>query len=327
MRVILLAILFFALSYAQTGQFNFFFYPNSNCGQAYALTWQAYGVAPNKGCYGTNNDNINVKLAATPTTINGTAVNLFTWTTYFDSFCLIKLDTITMYDNQLLMCFPYYSDVLSKVTGTYEVFVYHAPACFPETAVVSSTDGEKMMKDLKVGDVIATKDGMSEVYTFLDRFTAEMGIFKYIYYYNENDVLSHIAMTEDHLILARRGANKEDFVKAKGVKSGDYVYRKVGQELKAVIVSHTETKQAKGYYGPATMEGTLVVDGIVTSSYALVDHRISHMVTAPLRLAYSISPSLISEQEGMNPYANWFLNTFHNWVYSKNAFFIPEISN
>jgi len=63
------------------------------------------------------------------------------------------------------------------------------------------------------------------------------------------------------------------------------------------------------------MEGTLLVDGIVASSYANIDHDISHAVLAPLRWAYWLSPSLVkSDANGLHPYTRTFYNIFSRYL-------------
>jgi len=151
---------------------------------------------------------------------------------------------------------------------------------------------------------------------------------KKISYTSENDEIRDIKLTPENLILAGRGGAKEAFVLAEDVQVGDYIYQKVGDANRPVLVVAKETVVAKGTYTPATLEGTIVVNGVVASNYAIVNHEVSHAVLAPLRLAYRIAPSLVGQQEkGMHPYAQWFYGTFASWVSDKNAFYsTPKLS-
>ena len=48
-----------------------------------------------------------------------------------------------------------------------------------------------------------------------------------------------------------------------------------------------------GLVAPVTMEGNVIVDGVLSSCYAMItDHEIAHMAFAPLRLVHNYAPSL-----------------------------------
>lgn len=68
----------------------------------------------------------------------------------------------------------------------------------------------------------------------------------------------------------------------------------------------------KGLYAPVTMTGTIVVDSVVASCYGNhPNHALSHMIFAPIRWAYSITPWLYDGDavtaDGSHPYVS-FLN-------------------
>jgi len=195
-------------------------------------------------------------------------------------------------------------------------------SCFPEDAVLALDSGrEVVMKDLKVGDKVATQFGFSEVYAFLDKKVNDLVVYEQISFADEHDEIRNIRLTSEHLILAKRGESKEVFVMAEDVQVGDFIYRQIGEKSRPVIVVSKQRVEATGAYTPATLDGTIIVDGIVSSSYAVVDHNIAHSILAPLRWTYYLSPSLVKSQEnGIHPYAHWFLETFSSWIADKNAF-------
>jgi len=176
------------------------------------------------------------------------------------------------------------------------------------------------LDQLKIGQKVASyKKGSStpvysEVYSFMD-FDPNVSVqYLKIEYYGESISNSSITMSKDHLILAKRNG-VERFVFAKEIEVGDTIFQNRKGSIVPVVVVSVAQKISKGVYAPATMEGTLLVDGIVASSYANVDHDISHAVLAPLRWAYWLSPSLVkSDANGLHPYTRTFYNIFSNYL-------------
>jgi len=148
-------------------------------------------------------------------------------------------------------------------------------------------------------------------------------IFFEIEHVDDNGKTGKIALSFEHLILAKR-KGVENYVMAKEVKVGDYIFKSNNGSVSPVIVSSIAVKQYKGAYAPATMDGTVVVNDIVVSNYAGVSHNVAHAVFAPLRLAYKISPSLVStEVNGMHPYAQFLYNRLSTWVQHPYNIYAP----
>jgi len=195
--------------------------------------------------------------------------------------------------------------------------------CFPADSTVQLESGKDVkLYDLKVGQSIAAYDTatsksiFSEVYTFLDYDRNVTEEFIQLFFENENNVVESISLTPEHLILAQRFINKpEVFVQAKDIRVGDTIFRSSNGKIDPVSISSIKTRRAKGIIAPATLDGTLVVNNIVASSYATIDHHISHKVLAPLRLAYYVSPKLANPQfRGMHPYTKWFHDVFFYYI-------------
>ena len=75
-------------------------------------------------------------------------------------------------------------------------------------------------------------------------------------------------------------------VPASAVRAGDCVLTADGGSGPAAAVVRVERVQLPGKVAPLTMQGTLVVDGLLASAYAtrgLVSHTVSHAALAPLR--------------------------------------------
>ena len=63
---------------------------------------------------------------------------------------------------------------------------------------------------------------------------------------------------------------------------------------KAVV--HVEPAREKGIWAPLTMEGTLLVDGLLASCYASFSHALSDMALAPVKM---LPRMLLDDQESL----------------------------
>jgi hypothetical protein len=199
--------------------------------------------------------------------------------------------------------------------------------CFPGESQVqlSPTENVKLM-DLKVGQSIASYGGSgkySEVYAFLDHQPDKSYDFLELNYIEDSGKIGKLPISHEHLVLARRMGGEKLFVQAKDVKAGDYIFKNTNGTLVSVEVTSLTVGRYKGAIAPATMDGTLIVDGIVTSSYAAVNHDVSHAVLAPLRWAYRLSPSLLpTHNGGLHPYTKYFYEMFYKYLQRPNAFYL-----
>ena len=64
------------------------------------------------------------------------------------------------------------------------------------------------------------------------------------------------------------------------IEEGDRLVSWKGEET----VVGVEVAREKGIWTPLTMEGTLLVDGLLASSYASFSHRVSEMAYAPIKM-------------------------------------------
>ena len=75
-----------------------------------------------------------------------------------------------------------------------------------------------------------------------------------------------------------------------------------------------------GAYTPVTMEGNLIVDGILASCYAFFDHDVAHFGMTPLRWFPGVTECFFGEDEGIPSYVN-ILAHMGQLVVPKNHFF------
>jgi len=229
---------------------------------------------------------------------------------YSDQQCTQQTNNFQISNNELNTCIAY-------LFSSYKFQIFFV--CFPGESEVLTSDNQRVqLSDLKVGQSIATYGGsnstFSEVYTFLDYQKDIYLDFLELHYFEEDGKEGKMALSHEHLILAKRTGDAK-FVQAKDVKVGDFIFKNIQGSITPVIVSSITIGKYKGAFAPATLDGTVIVNDIVVSSYAVISHSVAHAFMAPLRLAYYISPSLFSgEINGMHPYAKFLYDRLSNLV-------------
>lgn len=177
--------------------------------------------------------------------------------------------------------------------------------CFPGDSVVTTSFGEKkLMKDLRVGEsVLALSDDgllrLSKVLLFLDR--SETALTKYVTLVTNTG--KSITATPTHLVLRWEKPERSQIrhanpVYAKRVRINDTLLTVVGDNAggrrlrteRVVDVRHTEKT---GLYAPLTVDGTVVVDNVVASCYAVLDNQwLAHLAFLPVRMVAAARTSL-----------------------------------
>lgn len=178
--------------------------------------------------------------------------------------------------------------------------------CFPGESTVMMEDGEELrMADLKVGDKILTIDRVTgelkttDVILLMHKNTHSVANFLTIT--AEGNAEStyqerRITLTPNHLLYVHDGSNdtsrwRPRAIFAENVRVGDHVYFNSfgpnSKDFTSAKVISIEKVRRRGVYAPLTAEGSLIVDGIVASSYAVFDNEdISHALFFPLRMLW-----------------------------------------
>lgn len=169
--------------------------------------------------------------------------------------------------------------------------------CFPGASQVWLKDGRrKAVKDLKPGDIVLAADEAgklvySEFLMFTDRDPATRRVF---YVIETKAPVRRITLTAAHLIFLLDNSTHEAMTAtfASSVRPGQKVLVADGDEgrLTPVVVERIYMEEHQGSYAPVTFHGTIVVDHMLASCYAVIqDHRLAHWAFTPVRLAYSLS--------------------------------------
>uniref|UniRef100_A0A3P8UI02 Hedgehog protein n=1 Tax=Cynoglossus semilaevis TaxID=244447 RepID=A0A3P8UI02_CYNSE len=193
--------------------------------------------------------------------------------------------------------------------------------CFPGVAQVTLESGlQKAIRDLRPGErVLALTDQdelvYSEVLTFLDRDPQSQKLF----YTLQTESGARLSLTAAHLIFVSEGNCSEGTVPALGeltavytsdVRPGQCVLVLDGKSGSLSRVTTVSLRQMQGVFAPLTQQGTLVVDGVVVSCYAVVEqHSLAHWAFTPLRLMHSWTGTTGGHGDGVH----WYSRVLH-WL-------------
>lgn len=167
--------------------------------------------------------------------------------------------------------------------------------------------------DLKVNDrvkAIAPETGeimTDKVYMFLDRQVDSTQSFVVI------DIEGHsrqLELTSHHLIYAVVDDNVEfqdvEPIFAQELTESHYIFIHSNGKLHRQKVSSINHVVKKGFLAPVTFSGNIVVDGVVCSCYALVDHQLAHTAMAPARWFHEIYYLLANESHFYVDGVHWY---------------------
>ncbi|KAK9527661.1 hypothetical protein VZT92_014203 [Zoarces viviparus] len=189
--------------------------------------------------------------------------------------------------------------------------------CFPGSSTVTLQDGtEKPVKHLQPGDrVLAADDDGKPIYTDFIMFIDQDSTTRRLFYVIETDSGQKITLTAAHLLFVGRNTTEGERMSAifaSQVRSGQkvFVFDSERRRLEPVTVKRIYTQEHEGSFAPVTVQGTVVVDQVLASCYAVIeDHDLAHWALAPVRLAHWVSSLLFSSQprvSAQNDGVHWY---------------------
>ncbi|MGH0114405.1 UNVERIFIED_CONTAM: hypothetical protein FKN15_011371 [Acipenser sinensis] len=212
--------------------------------------------------------------------------------------------------------------------------------CFPGSASVILHDGRnKLIKDLNPGDKVLAADEQgdlvfSDFMMFIDKDPESRRVF---YVIETEEPHKQIALTAAHLLFvsdsnATAGFHSIKAAFASKVKPGQRVFitEGVGSQVKPVAVKRIYLEEYEGSFAPVTAQGTIVVDQVLASCYAVIEeHRWAHWAFAPVRLSYGVASLLFSKDHLLTNSTvqdggvHWYSNALYQlgtWVLDKGSF-------
>ncbi|XP_029444342.1 sonic hedgehog protein [Rhinatrema bivittatum] len=211
--------------------------------------------------------------------------------------------------------------------------------CFPGLARVTlEAGGTKAVKDLSPGDRVLAADEQgrlvySDFLLFLDKEAAARKVF---YVIETAQPRQRLRLTAAHLLFVAPGAPGNGSSRAprtlfaSRVRPGQRVYVADGAAaaagLKAVTVRRVYLQEETGAYAPVTAHGTLFIDRVLASCYAVIEeHGWAHRAFAPLRAGHWLAswlgpgPASSSQQgDGVHWYSR-VLYRLGTWVLGSDA--------
>ncbi|CAK6974261.1 tiggy-winkle hedgehog protein [Scomber scombrus] len=167
--------------------------------------------------------------------------------------------------------------------------------CFPGSAMVILADGRiKPLKELQVGDRVLAADQQGNLLAsdFLMFMDQDRQIKRQFHVLVTEEPHRKLTLTPAHLVFVLnnnstdRGDTRAVF--ASNVKPGQRLLV-VGNDRPGHLIPSTVrqvyVEQHEGSYAPVTSHGTIIVDQVLASCYAVIeDHQLAHWVFAPVRL-------------------------------------------
>jgi len=180
----------------------------------------------------------------------------------------------------------FYCQAATGSTAGTGTCITTSSSCFPANATVQLQSGStKRMDELAVGDKVLTKAGsFSDVYMFSHKISATRSEFVRI----STEGGRTISLTPNHYLYVNG-----KMAVASVVKVGDSLTTGTGATDKVATVS---TVQAAGLYNPHTMDGDIVVDDIVTSTYTSdIEPTLAHAALWPVRMLHSMGKNVVGD--------------------------------
>ncbi|XP_037380077.1 sonic hedgehog protein [Talpa occidentalis] len=188
--------------------------------------------------------------------------------------------------------------------------------CFPGSATVQlEQGGTKPVRELRPGDRVLAADEQgrllySDFLAFLDR---DDGATKVFYVIETREPRERLLLTAAHLLFVAphndsaaaepgapggpAGPGGPGALFASRVRPGQRVYvvaeRGGGRRLLPAAVHSVTTREAAGAYAPLTAQGTILINRVLASCYAVIEeHSWAHRAFAPFRLAHALLAAL-----------------------------------
>lgn len=177
--------------------------------------------------------------------------------------------------------------------------------CFPSWAQVTVAGGlQKSLSSLVPGDRVMALSGtghvvFSQVLLFLHQDPESWSAFLSL----ETEDGHGLTVTPHHLVFldthCRLDSSEYQAQYASRAKIGDCVLIHTAEsQVRPSRIASVSVEESLGVYAPLTETGTVFVDGVLASSYALVeDQRLAHWAFGPVRLLSSVNQLLWAETE------------------------------
>ena len=170
---------------------------------------------------------------------------------------------------------------------------YGEKTCFAGSETVMTEEGvAKPISKVVVGDRIMATSASGK-FIFSDVVSVPHGTNNHVAKFTQiaTKAGAEVKLTSEHLIMTGPCGAQKSLAKASSVTVGSCLVTKDGEDR---VVSVTSVR-GKGLYSVVTMEEFIVVNGIVTSPYA-VNHMLFHMYYNIHRTMYRFMPAVVRSE-------------------------------
>lgn len=191
--------------------------------------------------------------------------------------------------------------------------------CFAMGSAVTMANGAtKEIQELQLNDQVQTITSTGEiiidtVYMFLDRDETSPSHFVRLDYEG-----GFLELTLKHLVYTSNSSatifSQSQATFAEYVGVGHSIYVRLNNTIEARRVRKTSLKFQNGYFAPVTRSGNIIVNGVVSSCYALIDHKLAHLALWPMRL-FSYISSDIADAASANTSDTHLIYTYHGGIH------------
>uniref|UniRef100_A0A3P8U565 Hedgehog protein n=1 Tax=Amphiprion percula TaxID=161767 RepID=A0A3P8U565_AMPPE len=209
--------------------------------------------------------------------------------------------------------------------------------CFPGSSMVILAEGNtKQLKDLQVGDKVLTADQRgnlvpSDFLMFIDQ---DQQISREFHVLETDEPCHRLKMTPAHLVFVMNNSTNSSSIRAmfaSNVKPGQWLLVVGNDQSEYLIparVTRVYVEKYEGSYAPMTSHGTIIVDRVLASCYAVVeDHDLAHWVFTPVRLWHSFLSlfgmvkelSSVHQADGVHWYPE-LLYYVGSWLLDRSSF-------
>ncbi|KAH8388480.1 hypothetical protein KR093_007627 [Drosophila rubida] len=180
--------------------------------------------------------------------------------------------------------------------------ISHVHGCFtPESTAQLESGALKPLSELAIGDRVLSvnSNGLavySEVILFMDRNLEQMETFVQLH----TDGGAVLTVTPAHLITVWQPEQQQlSYVFADRVEELNYVLvHDASGQLRPQRVHRVSSVRRKGVVAPLTREGTIVVNSVAASCYAVISSQsLAHWGLAPMRLLHTLQGWLPHKQQ------------------------------
>ncbi|CRK88629.1 CLUMA_CG002401, isoform A [Clunio marinus] len=204
----------------------------------------------------------------------------------------------------------------------------HSSGCFASDSTVQTESGEiRRLSQLKVGEKILSVNSngetvFSEVIMFLDRDINQTREFVQI----KTRSGATIRTTPAHLLPVWKPHKHETkYLYADEVEENDFLLVNVNNNLEPQRVTEVSAVLSRGFIAPLTREGTVVVDSVAASCYALVNSQsLAHISFMPYRTMKTIESWLSRTDNKPIPCKQNGINWYAKALYNIKDYLLPK---